>query len=869
MPSKTPKKEMLINFVPGEECRIAITVDGKLDEYYQERASDESHVGNIYKGRVTNIEPAIQAAFVDFGLERNGFLHITDLHPMYFPGDAREEFEKVGTKTPRSARPPMQKCLKRGQEVLVQVLKEGIGTKGPTVTSYLSIPGRFIVMMPQMDRLGVSRKVEDDDARREMRDILKELEPPEGFGFIVRTAGIGQTKTDLKRDLAYLSRLWKSIEKRQKQVRVGELYAESDLLIRTIRDVFTKDITRVVIDDVDAAKRARDFFSISMPRSGLQLEYYHDPVPLFHRFDIERQIDDINAREVPLPSGGSLVFDQAEALVAIDINSGKSRAARDAESNAYETNKEAVDEVCRQLKLRDLGGVVVCDFIDMMDSKHRRKIEQQMRDRLKDDRARTRTNPISQFGLLEMTRQRMRGSLKKTLYNECPMCQGLGVIKTPESVVLDAMRKLQLVMLSDKVVSLELMVGPDAAFQLLNRRRDQLVALERRFGKPVMVRVGGRADEATITARDGRGGSVNVDALLGRSAMPKTTDDSFLDVKVAALPDSEAEMKAEEGSEVDAIQASLDEAPDLDLDDEIEDIKAPGLPGGRSKRKRRRRGRGRDEEEGTKTDSTDAARPRDDASDGEGSGDSSEASDDGEGVGKKKRRRRRRRRRSGDEESTAEGNEERAEASSTSDEDAGDTQPSASVKDNKDDQPDTSDAEGDEPPVLTAPHPEWDDIARREAEARAKAAAEGGEKKKRSRSRKKPENNAADELSADEATADAPVENVGGESGDGEAEGGEKKKRRRRRRRSRSSDKDGETAKSEGDGEPSDNVKGDDGGGSSAEPSDGEGKSRPRRPRKKAAKPDTQAKSEPQIVVSSYGNSKLGTKTEPVVKEGA
>jgi len=275
---------MLINFVPGEECRIAIVEDGKLEEYYQERASAQSHVSNIYKGRVTNIEPAIQAAFIDFGLERNGFLHISDLHPKYFPGKDREAFEKVGKKTARRDRPPIQKCLKRGDEVLVQVLKEGIGTKGPTLTSYLSIPGRFLVMMPDMQQLGVSRKVEDDDARKETRKILLELDPPKEFGFIVRTAGIGQTKTDLKRDLSYLVRLWKNIERNQKKIkRTGELYAESDLVIRTIRDVFTADTERVIVDNLGAARRASDFLRVANPRSKTEVVYYDDPVPLLHR----------------------------------------------------------------------------------------------------------------------------------------------------------------------------------------------------------------------------------------------------------------------------------------------------------------------------------------------------------------------------------------------------------------------------------------------------------------------------------------------------------------------------------------------------------------------------------------------------------
>jgi len=594
-----PKTEMLINYVPGEECRIAIVENGRLEEFYQERASAGSHVGNIYKGKVTNVEPAIQAAFIDFGEGRNGFLHITDLHPSYFSAKHRDETEQVGSKTPRHERPLIQKCLKRGQDVLVQVLKEGIGTKGPTLTSYLSIPGRFLVMMPQMQRLGVSRKVEDDDARKEMRKILAELKPPEGFGFIIRTAGMGQTKTDLKRDLAYLVRLWKSIDRRKKDLRgVGELYTEQDLIIRTIRDVFTNDITRVVIDNPQAAQRANDFLAIASPRSKPKVVYYHDPVPLFHRFDIERQIEGINAREAPLKSGGSLVFDQTEALVAIDVNSGKSRGARDAETNAFNTNREAVDEICRQLRLRDLGGVIVNDLIDMRDLKRRRQIETQFRNNLKNDRARTRVGSISQFGLLEMTRQRMRPSLNSSLSTECTACQGFGHVKSPESVVLDVMRRLALVLHRDEVVRAELIISPDAAFQILNRKRSQLVELEKRYAKPVTVRVGGTTvDHVEIRLFDERGGQMEFDSLSDLSDIAKPTDSTFVEMTGGALP------------EIDGL--------DPDEPDEGQDLPLSGYPGpeegstgsdedgqdkpARRKRRRRRRGKGPKADEATES----------------------------------------------------------------------------------------------------------------------------------------------------------------------------------------------------------------------------------------------------------------------------
>ncbi len=582
---------MLINYVPLEESRIAIVEDGRLEEFYQERASSGSHVGNIYKGRVVNIEPSIQAVFVDFGLDRNGFLHISDLHPMYFPGKDREEFERVGLKTPRRDRPPIQRCLSRGQDILVQVLKEGIGTKGPTLTSYLSIPGRFLVMMPHMQRMGVSRKVDDDDARREMRKILSELKPPDDFGFIIRTAGIGQTKTDLKRDLAYLQRLWRAIEHRRKSLNgVGELYTESDLVIRTIRDVFTSDIKRIVVDNPNAARRAHEFLKIANPRARSKVVYYDDPVPLFHRFEIEQQIENIHSRTVPLPSGGSLIIDQTEALVAIDVNSGKSRDAHDAETNAFKTNTEAIDEICRQLRLRDLGGVVINDLIDMRTPKHRRQIEARFRQNLKKDRARTRIGNISQFGILEMTRQRMRPSLKTSIYAECPRCGGTGHTKSPESVVLDVMRRLALVMQLNNVGRIELTISPDVAFQLLNRKRTQLVQMEQRSKKQVLVRVGGQTiDYVDINAFDERGGVINTDWVRGMDHITPPVKDAFKELD--KLPaQSEPKPPPKTPAEPQKMEAAK---PETVKNAQPVTVAENGENGATRKRRRRRAGKGR------------------------------------------------------------------------------------------------------------------------------------------------------------------------------------------------------------------------------------------------------------------------------------
>ena len=291
---------MLINVSEGEECRIAIVKEGKLDEVYFERQNSESHVGNIYKGVVTNVESSIQAAFVDFGVGKNGFLHISDVQPQYFP-DANKESEDVGKKISRKNRPPIQGCLKRGDDIIVQVTKEGIGTKGPTLTTYLSLPGRYLVMMPGMSKLGVSRKIEANEDREDMRKILGQLKLPDDMGFILRTAGMGRTKRELLRDLKYLDRLWKSVvDLTKKQKSPAVLYQESDLVVRTIRDVLTGDFDRILIDNADVVKKAKKFLSIAMPRSGKLVEEYKDSKPIFHKYKLEKEIEKIYSKHVPL-----------------------------------------------------------------------------------------------------------------------------------------------------------------------------------------------------------------------------------------------------------------------------------------------------------------------------------------------------------------------------------------------------------------------------------------------------------------------------------------------------------------------------------------------------------------------------------------
>jgi ribonuclease E len=499
--------EMLISVNPGEECRIAMTRDGRLEELFLERASAESHVGNIYKGRVTNVEPSIQAAFVDFGLTKNGFLHISDIVPQYFPGHDGEP-EEIGRKTPRRDRPPIQRCLRRGQEVIVQITKEGIGTKGPTLTTYISVPGRFLVMMPGMNRLGVSRKIEEDEARRKMREVLNQLELPKGMGFILRTAGLDRTKRELQQDLNYLTRLWKTVTERTRNEKApATLYQESDLAIRTVRDTLENDVERVIVDDQATAQKIRDFLAIAMPNAADKVQVYEDPEPLFHRYGIEKEIDKLHGRYVPLSSGGSLVIDSTEALVAIDVNSGRYRDQDDAEETALRINMEAAEEIARQLRLRDLGGVIVCDFIDMRLDRNRRAVEKALRDALKRHKERAKILRMSRFGMIEMTRQRTRPSISKSMHQDCPHCQGSGMVKTPESTILDVMRMLQLAAHRESVRHVEVQVSPEVAFQLQNRKRRAICDLETRTDKTVVVRAnpGFGLDRVEYLCQDARG----------------------------------------------------------------------------------------------------------------------------------------------------------------------------------------------------------------------------------------------------------------------------------------------------------------------------------------------------------------------------
>jgi len=377
-------------------------------------------------------------------------------------------------------KPPIQDILRRGDEVLVQVIKEGIGTKGPTLSTYISIPGRYLVLMPGLNRVGVSRKIEDEEQRRRLKAIFEELEPPHGVGFIIRTAGEDKSAKELQRDLAYLSRLWQVVVRRiRKQKAPAEIYQESDMITRHIRDTFTADVDKIYIDEPNAFEAAKEFLSIVMPKYADRLELYAGTEPLFHKHGIEQEIEKIQQKKVPLPNGGSIVVEQTEALVAIDVNSGNFRADRnDAEETAYQINLQAAKEIARQLRLRDLAGVIVNDFIDMRDEKHRRSVERAVREAVRRDRARIKVLRMSQFGIIEMTRQRVRTSLKRSVYHECQHCTGTGHVKTPESMSLDVIRLVQVAACRDFIRSVEVIVTEEVANYLHNRKRKELANLE-------------------------------------------------------------------------------------------------------------------------------------------------------------------------------------------------------------------------------------------------------------------------------------------------------------------------------------------------------------------------------------------------------
>ena len=474
---------MLINVVEEEEARVAIVEDGRLQEFYLERTGREHIVGSIYKGRVVNVEPSIEAAFIEFGYERHGFLHASDVKPSV----ARKSGKKGGGNQRRGSR-NIKKALRPGDKILVQVTKEGIGDKGPALTTYLSLPGRYIVLMPGMSLRGVSRRISDDKERKRLRKIIKGLNPPKNAGLIARTAGEGRDQREFERDMDYLGRLWKTIQRRADSSNTPALiYQESDQIIRVIRDVFNEDIRNIYVDDPNVFNRVKEFLREVMPHHVRKVKRYKGDDPMFHHFGVEEELQAMHRRTVGLPSGGSIVLEQTEALVAIDVNSGQFKGSSGAEQGAYRINKEAANEIARQIRLRDLGGLVVIDFIDMQDANHRKNVEKILHENLSRDKARFRMLEMSPFCIVELTRQRRRRSLRQSTYVECPTCKGTGNIKSPETQALEIIRKLRIGLHNDAVAEVDAQLQPEVANYLNNTMRTRLRELEDEMGKQVRV----------------------------------------------------------------------------------------------------------------------------------------------------------------------------------------------------------------------------------------------------------------------------------------------------------------------------------------------------------------------------------------------
>lgn len=485
--SKSSERLMLINTKEPEEVRVAILDDRELDDLLFESTAQTSYLNNIYLGRVVNIEPSIGAAFVDFGGDRNGFLHESDIVTGAIEAN-RQSPKSALAKTSRGERRPIQDLVRKGQSVLVQITKDGIGSKGPTLTTNVSIPGRYLVLMPYLGRCGVSRKIPDKDERKRLKTLLGDLEPPADLGVIIRTAGVDRTKSELQKDLRYLLRLWDVISNRIEGGRApATIYLESDLIIRTIRDYFTGDISRVLVDSEAVARKCTDFLRQVMPRYCNRVEHYSGKHPLFHEYGIEPQIEQIYRRRIDLPSGGSVVIEQTEALVAVDVNSGKYRENEDPEETAYRTDLEAIPVIVRQIRLRDLGGLLIIDFIDMQKEKHKRTVERELRAALKRDRARAKMTRMSEFGIIEITRQRVRAGLGRANFVSCPHCRGAGQIKTVESQVLAALRQIRALLARDRGGAFDVAMHPQVASVLLNDKRRQLAAIEEEFSKTVRI----------------------------------------------------------------------------------------------------------------------------------------------------------------------------------------------------------------------------------------------------------------------------------------------------------------------------------------------------------------------------------------------
>ena len=488
-PEKKVHKEVIIN-AETLETRVAVSEDGKLEEFNIERTTEERLVGSIFKGKVRNLEDGLKAAFVDIGFEKNAFLHYWDIVPNQFDSGV----EIVDRPTKRRDRPKItQKDIPRlyspGSEIIVQVTKGPIGTKGPRVTTNLVLPGRYLVLLPNSDQSGISRKIESQQERTRLKKILRELNIPENMGVIMRTAGEGQQKRYFVRDLALLLEEWSGIQEKIKSQGMATcVFQEPDLIERTVRDFLTEDVERIVVDSPKAADRMKAMIQKISHRAARKVILYTEAQSVFDRFNISKQLENAFSRQVHLKGGGYIVIDETEALVAIDVNTGRHKGGKDQEASILKVNLESADEICRQLRLRNMGGLIVLDFIDMKSGRDRQNVYQRMKEGLRRDKAKTHILPISQLGLMEMTRQRHSESVRSAVYDDCPYCKGRAKVKSTETMSVEIQRKLKEILKKrtrdESDFQLRIVVHPTVLERLRTQDEKHLIEMEKRyFGK--------------------------------------------------------------------------------------------------------------------------------------------------------------------------------------------------------------------------------------------------------------------------------------------------------------------------------------------------------------------------------------------------
>ncbi len=467
----TQPRKMFINVADPEEFRVVIVAEGQLDEFALETSAREQTKANIYKAVVVNVEPSLQAAFVNYGGERHGFLPISEVHPDYYQ-------EKVQGK----GQTKIQRVLRKGQEIIVQVYKEETASKGAYLSTYISMPGRNLVLLPKQAHLGISRKIEKEDERLRLKELAQEIGLPPEMGLIIRTAGQQAKTKDLAKDLQFLLRQWENLNRTAADQKAPcLLYRDLDLITRSVRDYLTPDINSILVDDPEAYQQLRGWLRMAAPRQLQALKLYKDPLPIFSRYQLEDQLDCIYAELVPLKSGGSIVINPTEALVSIDVNSGRCTSQKELEETALKSNLEAAQEVARQLRLRDLGGLVVIDFIDMRDKKHQKEVEAALKQSLKRDKARVSVGHLSKFGLLELSRQRLRPTAEASAYNPCPVCQGRGRLKTVPTLGLSLLRQISVQVAQNPIQEVRALVPLEVGNFLLNQKRREILALEEQY----------------------------------------------------------------------------------------------------------------------------------------------------------------------------------------------------------------------------------------------------------------------------------------------------------------------------------------------------------------------------------------------------